>query len=137
MIVRRIKDISFYLGMATLFTHELDAMLNHEWRVLPLTSWMAEDTSQQVFIFAHIPLFAGLIALVASKNERVRTTGQIAISSFILFHAFLHLAFKDVPTYEFESITSSILIYGGALFAAVHLILLLINRQMNLSGGSS
>jgi hypothetical protein len=103
-------------------------MLNHEWRVLPLTSWMPESIGQQVFIFAHIPLFAGLIALVASKNEQFSFRSKIAISAFILFHAFLHVVFNGSPAYEFESVTSIVLIFGGALFATLHLILLLIQR---------
>ena len=36
--------------MGTLFTHELDAMLNHEWRVLPLTSWLSDEIGMIVFV---------------------------------------------------------------------------------------
>ncbi|MEM7707118.1 MAG: DUF6713 family protein [Pseudomonadota bacterium] len=36
------KDILFYLGLALLLTHEMDAMLNHEWLVLPLTSFLTD-----------------------------------------------------------------------------------------------
>ena len=37
------KKIILYLGVGALFTHELDAMTNHEWRVLPLTSFLGEE----------------------------------------------------------------------------------------------
>ena len=30
------KDVIFYLGLGAPLTHELDAMTDHEWRVLPL-----------------------------------------------------------------------------------------------------
>lgn len=117
------KNIIFYLGMGTLFTHELDAMFNHEWRILPLTSWLPEETGMLVFLFFHIPLFAGLVALVTSKNDKVRFRSKIGISVFLLFHAVLHALFSGNPASEFSSLSSLILIYGGALLGAIHLIL--------------
>jgi len=125
------KKIIFYLGMGTLFTHELDAMFNHEWRILPLTSWLPEETAMLVYLFFHIPLFAGLIALVASKNDQVRFRTRIGISVFLLFHAALHAFFGGNPAYEFSSISSIILIYGGALLGAIHLVLEYKDRSAN------
>ena len=117
------KNIIFYLGMGTLFTHELDAMFNHEWRILPLTSWLPEETAMLAYLFFHIPLFAGLIALVASKKDQVRVRTRIGISVFLLFHAGLHGLFSGNPASEFSSLSSSILIYGGALLGSFHLLL--------------
>ena len=45
------KNIIFYLAMGIMFTHELDAMPNHEWRVLPLTSWLPDEYGIIVFLF--------------------------------------------------------------------------------------
>lgn len=123
------KNIIFYLGMGTLFTHELDAMFNHEWRILPLTSWLPEETGMLVFLFFHVPLFAGLIALVASKHDRIRFRSRIGVSAFLLFHAALHAFFGGNPAYEFFSLSSSILIYGGALLGSIHLLLEYINQR--------
>ncbi len=125
------KNIIFYLGMGTLFTHELDAMFNHEWRILPLTSWLPEETAMLAYLFFHIPLFAGLIALVASKNDKVRFRSKIGISAFLLIHAALHAFFGGNPVYEFSSISSTILIYGGALLGAIHLVLEYKDRSAN------
>ena len=125
------KKIIFYLGMGTLFTHELDAMFNHEWRILPLTSWLPEETAMLLFLFFHIPLFAGLIALVASKNDKVRFRSKIGISAFLLIHAALHAFFGGNPAYEFSSISSTILIYGGALLGAIHLVLENLNKSVS------
>jgi hypothetical protein len=119
----KLHDILFFAGMATLFTHEMDAMLNHEWRVLPLTSWLPDQTGMQVFLFFHIPLFAVLIGLVASSNEIIRYRSRIGISIFLVFHSLLHALFTGRSTYEFASIPSILLIYGGALFGFLHLIL--------------
>ena len=87
------KNIIFYLGMGTLFTHELDAMTNHEWRVLPLTSWLSDDYGMVVFLFIHVPLFAILIALVASTNHKIRIRSRLGISIFLAIHGLLHALF--------------------------------------------
>ena len=65
--------------MGTLITHELDAMPNHEWQVLPLTSWMPNEIGMIVFVLIHIPLFAVLIALISSAEHKIRDRN---ISSF-------------------------------------------------------
>ncbi len=40
-----IRNVAFYCGFGALFTHELDAMTNHEWRVLPLVELPGVDTT--------------------------------------------------------------------------------------------
>jgi hypothetical protein len=118
-----LTSVVFYLAMAMLFTHELDAMTNHEWRVLPLTSWLADATGRQVFVLAHIPLFGVLIALVASLNQTVRQRARWLICAFALLHGIVHLLFSSHSEYEFSSATSHLLIFGGALFGALYLAL--------------
>jgi hypothetical protein len=66
------KDIVFYLGFGTLCTHELDAIVNHEWRLMPFIRTLPEETGMIVFVAAHIPVFAVLVALVSSKISRTR-----------------------------------------------------------------
>ncbi len=56
--LRSIREIAFYLGLGSLFTHELDAVPNHEWRGLPLLGTLPDETGMWVFIAAHVPLFA-------------------------------------------------------------------------------
>lgn len=119
----KLQNSIFFLGLATLFTHELDAMLNQEWRVLPLLSWLPDSSAKQVFLFAHIPLFAVLTALVSSRNIRRRLQAMAAISAFLVVHGILHLLFSTDPAYEFGSTTSNILIFGGAGLGALYLVL--------------
>jgi len=66
------KNVIFYLGMGVLFTHELDAVAHHEWRILPLTNSLPEDIALSTFVLAHVPLFAIAIAAVASPKGSVR-----------------------------------------------------------------
>ncbi len=122
------KDIAFYLGIAMLFTHELDAVPNHEWRGLALLRDLPDETGMAVFVAAHVPLFAVLIALVASTSRRVRTLSRLVISAFLVVHGLLHTLSRGEPTYEFTSTLSNLLIFGGSAFGALYLMLELMHR---------
>ena len=117
------KSTAFYLGLAMLFTHELDAMPNHEWRVLPLLRNLEDSVGQVTFILAHIPIFAVVIACVASLNLKTRSMARDIASGFLVVHALLHLAFTGHPAYQFDSVLSASLIYGAALCGLSYLLL--------------
>ena len=117
------KAIVFYLGLGSLLAHELDAIPNHEWRVLPLIRALPDDMAMQVFIAAHVPLFAILVAMIASDNPRIRNNSRAAVSAFLLIHGLLHALFTGHPAYEFSSVVSNLLIFGGAVLGALYLIL--------------
>ena len=109
------KNIAFYLGIGTLFTHELDAMPNHEWRVLPLLSSLSDAVGEMAFVIAHVPLFFVVIAFVASLDRRVRRRARQIASAFLIVHAALHFAFSGADAYEFSSWLSVTLVYGAAV----------------------
>jgi hypothetical protein len=117
------KDIAFYLGMGSLFTHELDAIPNHEWRGLPLLQALPDETAMVIFIAAHVPAFAILIALVASSNAGRRRISRLGISAFLVVHGLLHALSMGQASYEFSSTLSNLLIFGGAAFGALYLLL--------------
>ncbi len=117
------KDIAFYLGLGSLFTHELDAIPNHEWRGLPLLRALPDETAMVVFVAAHVPLFAVLIALVASSIPRTRKLSRLVIGAFLLLHGLLHALSIGQPSYEFSSTLSNVLIFGASAFGAVYLAL--------------
>ena len=118
-----LKDSAFYLGMGSLFTHELDAVPNHEWRAMPLLQALPDEVGMVVFIAAHVPLFALLIALVASSNVRVRRSSRLVVGIFLLVHGLLHALSMGGAAYEFSSTLSSLLIFGGSAFGALYLVL--------------
>lgn len=126
------KLVCFYLGLGFLFTHELDAIANSEWRVLPLTSWLSDEVGYKVFVFAHIPIFAGIIALLVHASPLVKQRTMLTISSFLLLHGVLHWAFSSHAAYEFAGFDSNLLIFGGAFFGLVHLGLEFITRRSNI-----
>ena len=129
--MQRMKNIIFYIGMSTLFSHELDALINHEWRLLPLIGWLSDEYGEITFIFIHIPLFAILIALVASTNDKIRIRSRFGTSVFLVIHGLLHVLFMGHASYEFSSTLSNVLIFGGAIFGAVFLLLNFIDKRTN------
>lgn len=114
------KSTSFYLGLALLFTHELDSMPNHEWRVLPLLRSLSDTVGETVFIVAHVPIFMLTIAYVASVNARTRKLARDVASGFFIAHAVLHALFSEHPDYEFASSLSTLLIYGAGVCGAAY-----------------
>jgi hypothetical protein len=115
------SNLFFYLGLGMLFTHELDAISNHEWRVIPILQSLPELIAMNTFILLHIPLFAVLVALVASTNLQLRERSRLGVSIFLIVHALLHLWFRNDVSYEFASTMSNILIFGGAIFGALYI----------------
>jgi hypothetical protein len=96
------KNPAFYLGLALLFTHELDSMPNHEWRLLPFLGSLSDATGEKTFLIAHIPIFALVIAFVASLNPKTRAMARDIVSGFLIVHALLHYLFSRSPAYEFS-----------------------------------
>ena len=116
------RNTLFYLGIATLFTHELDAIANHEWKGMPILRSLPEEVGFNAFVLIHIPLFAVLIALVSSSNSRLRKLSRLGVGLFLVIHAGMHVLFTDVGGYEFDSMISSLLIYGGAVVGGLYLV---------------
>ena len=114
------KNVLFYLGIGLLFTHELDAMPNHEWRVLPLTSFLSDDVGELTFVLMHIPIFALVIGFIASLNRTVRERARTLTSGFLILHAGLHWLFSSHPEYEFSGLLSNGLIYGAAVCGVLY-----------------
>lgn len=123
------KDLFIYLGLGMLLTHELDAVSNHEWRVLPLIRVLPDDVGLAVFVGLHVPIFALLIAGVASRSDRVRSLTRLGVALFLAIHGVLHLLFMDHPAYEFPSTLSNTLIFGGAICGVAYLVLETLDRK--------
>lgn len=118
-----ISEWPFRIGFALLLTHELDAVARSEWRVLPLTSFLPDSIGFPVFVLLHVPLFAWLIWLVGHTDVQVRQRWHTIVSAFLVVHVGLHLAFSGHPDYDFHGAMSKLLIFGGGVFGALHLLL--------------
>ena len=121
----------FYLGVGMLLTHEMDAMTNREWRVLPLLRSLSDSVGELTFLLAHVPIFAFLIAFVASLHLRVRNRARNLVCGFLVVHAGLHYAYSGHDNYEFTALRSEALIYGAALFGLVYFIAAFLETRVN------
>lgn len=117
-----VQNFCFYFGLGLLFAHELDAMANHEWRVLPVLGMLPDAAARSVFVIAHVPAFALVIAFVASLDAWTRWLARTLAGAFLILHAGLHVAFSGAATYEFASPLSAALIYGAAVCGAIFLV---------------
>jgi hypothetical protein len=108
---------AYLIVLACLFSHEVDAAFRHEWRVLPLTSFMPEDAGRETFIWAHVPLFAGL--LLGGERRAVRAS----VAVFSIAHVGLHWIYRNHPANEFNTLSSWLLILGAGLSGALYLLL--------------
>jgi hypothetical protein len=111
-------DAIYWAMIAALFTHELDAVKRHEWRVLPLTSFLPERVGEQVFIWAHIPLFW----LILWLDERTAmSVVRLGLSAFAIIHVWLHWILRRHPAYEFNNPSSWALIVLTGVLGALYL----------------
>ena len=74
-------------------------------------------------------MFAILVALVSSKNSKTRKMARIGVGLFLVIHGLLHILFEGHPAYEFSSILSNVLIFGGSIFGVVYLALEWIGKR--------
>ena len=116
-------DLAYYVMLGFFITHELDAVKRHEWRVLPLTSFLPDRVGEQVFIWAHVPLFACLFLFGGFDPN---STIAITLSAFSVIHILLHIVFRNHPAYEFNNLSSWSLIIGAGFFGGLHLAALLL-----------
>ncbi len=117
------------LMLSFLFTHELDAMTQSEWRLLYVLRNLGDDNGRWWFVVIHIPLFYVLIALTNHTQERVQNYSRVALAAFCIVHALLHLNLRNDPLSTFNSVLSWGVILGAALFGLIYLVLVTKNRN--------
>ena len=123
------KNILFYLGFATLITHELDAMTQSEWKLLFILRSLPEQIASSAFVVIHIPLIAALLWLTNKESQSIKTFSRIALAAFLIIHSGLHKLLENHPDYTFNSWLSLWLIYGGGLLGFLYLIQVFIYWQ--------
>ena len=109
-------DLLYYTMVGAFFTHELDAVKRHEWRILPLTSFLPERLGEQTFIWLHVPLFA--LLLWGGDGDSASAT-RIGLAAFAIVHVVLHVLFRRHRAYEFDNPSSwALIVLTGVLGAA-------------------
>ena len=118
---RHLSEAVFFLGFAVLACHELDAVAQSEWRLLPILGALPDNVSYNAFIVGHIPIFAVLVWLVGHQSPTVRWRSRLGLDLFLVFHAGLHWLMSDHALYAFETPLSIGLIYGGGAIGLLHM----------------
>ena len=111
----RISKLLFYVALGLFFSHELDAVVQTEWRLLYVLRDLPELEAMQAFIWLHVPLFAIIAWLTHHGAPRVQIWSRASFSAFLVVHAILHFRLSASPLYTFDSPLSIALIYGGAI----------------------
>ena len=119
-----VADTIFYIGIVLLFTHELDAISRHEWRMFPFICQLEESLGYRVFVMLHIPLLLLIFWFIAYASESMRYVFQICMDIFFILHLGIHYLFRSHPKNEFRGTFSTSLIGLTALAGFVHLILI-------------
>lgn len=114
------NNLFFYLGLAMLLTHELDAMTQSEWRLLFILRRLPEQTASATFVILHIPVITGLLWLTNHQSLRIQYWSRIIVAAFLIIHAGLHRLLENHPNYTFDSLLSLSLIYGGGLMGLLY-----------------
>jgi hypothetical protein len=109
------------LLISLLFTHEVDAVLQAEWRLLYVLREMPEALASQCFVAIHVPLFVLCVGFAYHPASNAQIVSRVAISAFAIVHAGLHFRLRNDPLNLFESTLSLGLIYGPALLGVCYL----------------
>lgn len=112
----------YYLGLAFLFTHELDAVVHSEWRLLVGLRSLPAATASSWFVGLHVPLFFAVLWLSHFPREGVRRSTRIVVAAFLVIHAALHFSLASSPLYEFHGALSRSLIVGAAACGLAYLL---------------
>ncbi|MDH3768066.1 MAG: hypothetical protein OES99_06400 [Gammaproteobacteria bacterium] len=117
--------IIYYLGIAALFTHEMDAVMRSEWELLFYLKNLNEAVAYPIFLILHFPLFFIFLWLSHHGNDRIRTLFRYCVSVFLMIHLGLHLLLSDDPNNAFHGLIANLFIYLAAGCGLVYLLVAL------------
>lgn len=107
----------FYVSVAFISAHELDAIRQQEWRALPIMCSLGDAAGYHLFVLLHVPLWIAIFWLIDTPAF------QIGFDIFLVLHAAAHHLLRRHPLLTFDGALSHLLVYGAAAFGALHLFL--------------
>lgn len=113
--------ILYYLGLSTLFTHELDAIMQAEWRLLFVLREMNDQSAYPIFLILHIPAFFLFFWLSHHSSQGIKLGFRRVAAAFLIIHASIHFYLAGVPENQFQSLLSNTLIYAAATFGLLYI----------------
>ena len=118
-------NLLFWLNLALLLVHELDAVRRQEWRMFVFLNRLDDERAHQLFALLHIPLFILMFWFLSRPNQPAYFWFQLVVDLFLIVHLGLHLLFRSHPANTFANAFSMRLIAGMALLGLIHAGLLL------------
>lgn len=115
------SDLLFFTAFSFLLAHEMDAVKQKEWQMLPVLSKLKEQSARQVFILLHIPLYGLLLYGLISAGS-IRSTVTIALDGFFIIHLGLHILFHKHRMNNFSTLFSQLYIAVPAVLGGLHLL---------------
>ena len=128
----RMNATLYYLGLASLFTHELDAVTHSEWELLPILKGLSDAVAAPFFLALHVPLFFAILLLSHHANRAVRETSRTVVAGFLVLHAVLHFSLSSTAGYGFNGALSRTLVFSAGGFGLAYL--LIKRRRRNPAG---
>ncbi|MDU1906151.1 MAG: DUF6713 family protein [Dysgonomonas sp.] len=116
-------DILFYLGIALIIVHEMDAVCCHEWRIFPGLSSLKDNVACRIFILAHIPLFSLFFWYIYYSPDLYYFI--LGFNIFLVVHWLLHILFLKHKNNEFKDWVSWSIISAAGLCGVLSLIIIL------------
>jgi hypothetical protein len=117
-----IEHFSFYIGLAFIFVHEMDAVRLQEWKMFPFLSNIKDESGYKIFTIIHLPiyflLFWGLFGNQGTNHSLI-----LGLDVFFIIHVGLHLLFLKNKNNQFKSTFSWGLILLTGLFGLADLII--------------
>lgn len=112
-----------YLSIASLLSHELDAVRYTEWGLLYVLRDLPESLAYPSFVALHVPLIFFVLWLSHLDNRKTQLAFRRAFSVFVVIHALIHFRLIGSDGYTFSGWLSDGLIFGSALLASIYLYL--------------
>lgn len=110
----------FFVGLAFLFTHEMDAIRCQEWTIFPGLARLNETSGFVLFMALHIPLYFFLLWGIVDGYGLNREVVK-GLNIFFVAHAVAHGLFLMHPKNKFKSVLSWVLILGSAIAGLIDL----------------
>lgn len=115
-----VADLVFFTAVSFLLLHEMDAIDKKEWQLLFVLRRLPDRGAMRWFVFLHLPLYVGLLALVAAEPSPTIERVQGAVDAFLVVHAALHERLARGGHDAFANAYSRSLILPAAVLGAAH-----------------
>lgn len=118
----RVRDLLIAVIFSLTLAHELDAVAQMEWRLLPLLSRLSDGPGRQAFVLVHVPLVAALAWGLFCAAPMARRRTRLGLSGFMAFHVLLHATLERPGVSSFEELPSRAFITLAGLLGTVFLV---------------